>query len=438
MTIKDALFAAATTLLVLASGAGAFAQESTAQQKCLNLLNRDGAAVAKQQGLESVACVKGAAAGKLTGTAQACLTADAKGKVQKKKDKTASDDGKLCTVAPGFGYTGAAATNAGAVQAELDLATDVFGASLDPAIVGCATSKLGCQCQQKVFGDVEKLADKKLAEFLKCKKTTLKNGATSVASLRACVADAGTPGSIAADSKGMIAKALKNVNTDVAKKCDAKGVTSGAFPGDCNGLAGTALGSCLDVRVECRVCQAANDMDGLFVNCDLFDDGAANGSCASGTGQTPTPTPGPTPTPTPHVGAVLAGALTATNGRFNYNLMVGLPGANAACSTNFAGTHACTYAELQSAAAAGDLVGLKDVASNMVTSFWAIDGTQPPLQQCNDDSLGGSGLNWEYATAHTASRGQKVALTNATGVLGALQSGLQCNLSGASWVGCCQ
>jgi hypothetical protein len=73
-----------------------------------------------------------------------------------------------------------------------------------------------------------------------------------------------------------------------------------------------------------------------------------------------------------------------------------------------------------------------------VTSFWAIDPGAPGLQQCIDDVAGGSQLNWEYATAHTASRGQKVALDNAAGTLGALQSGVQCNLSGNSWVGCCQ
>ena len=47
-------------------------------------------------------------------------------------------------------------------------------------------------------------------------------------------------------------------------------------------------------------------------------------------------------------GVLLKGALTATPGRFNYNAQLGLPGANAACNTNFPGTHACTYAELQS------------------------------------------------------------------------------------------
>ena len=139
----------------------------------------------------------------------------------------------------------------------------------------------------------------------------------------------------------------------------------------------------------------------------------------------------------PATGGVLQGALTATPGRFNYNLTLGLPGANSACNTNFPGTHACTYAELQSAEAAGDLVGLQDIASQTVTSFWAIDGSQPPLQQCQDDATGGSLLNWEYGTEHTASRGQRVALTNGTGVLGSLQSDVQCNIAGNSWVGCC-
>jgi hypothetical protein len=134
---------------------------------------------------------------------------------------------------------------------------------------------------------------------------------------------------------------------------------------------------------------------------------------------------------------ILKGALPATLGRFNYNLMLGLPGANSACNTNFPGTHVCTYSELQSAAAACDLRGLKDTGGTAVTSFWAIDSSQPPLQQCNDDAAGGSGLNWEYATAHTASRGQRVAL-DAAGTLGTLQSGVQCNISGMSSVGCCQ
>jgi len=132
----------------------------------------------------------------------------------------------------------------------------------------------------------------------------------------------------------------------------------------------------------------------------------------------------------------LKGSLPATPGRFNYNLTFGLPAANSACNTSFPGTHACTYQELQTAAAACDLVGLMATDASTVTSFWAIDNAQPPLSQCQDDGMGGSFLNWEYQTAHTGSRGNWVALTNANGALGSLQTGQQCNFT-SKWVGCC-
>ncbi|MEO7437136.1 MAG: hypothetical protein ABI080_16800 [Candidatus Binatia bacterium] len=439
--------------LVLVSVFGAWAQlQTSGQQACLNAVNKDGAAVAKEQGKESLACVKGAGKGTLPGTAQTCLTADLKGKVAKRKAKTTADEAKSCSAAPSFGFTGATTVNTAAQQGKVDLVADVYGPSLDAAIITCASSKAGCACQQKVSASLEKLAAVKFATFVSCKKAALKAGASAVAALEACVNNAGTPGSIAADTKGKLAKGVASLSSTIGKACTD---VANAFPGNCNARTQPALGVCLDTQVECRVCQAINEMDGLAVNCDLFDDGVANGSCASGAGPTPTPTVTPTstaptptstatatntPTPQPTFvpGTIIKGSLNATGGRFNYNLTVGLPGANNACNTNFAGTHACTYLELQNAAALNELKFLKDLASNSVTSFWAIDSGQPILQQCNDDAPGGSDLNWEYGTAHTASRGQRVSLNNSAGTLGSLTSNVQCNVAGTSWVGCCQ
>jgi hypothetical protein len=182
---------------------------------------------------------------------------------------------------------------------------------------------------------------------------------------------------------------------------------------------GKVKASIVKSAAKCKKGSACGAMLGLY---STFDACAADGTCA-----------GPV--------TVLKGALTPTLGRFNYNMAIGLPAALAACHTSFGmTTHPCTYAELQSAQAAGNLVGLKDTASATVTSFWAIDNSQPPLQQCNDDAPGtGSGQNWEYGTAHTPSKGQKVALDNAAGTLGPLQSSVLCSIGGtASWVGCCQ
>lgn len=198
---------------------------------------------------------------------------------------------------------------------------------------------------------------------------------------------------------------------------------------------GKVKASIVKSAAKCKKGSACGAMLGLY---STFDACAADGTCAGPVTTTTTPGSTTTTTTAPSGGSAVKGALLSTPGRFNYNMMLGLPGANAACNTNFPGTHACTYAELQTAAAAGGLKGLKDIGSNTVTSFWAIDSSQPALQQCNDDIAGGSGLNWEYATAHTASRGQKVDLDNAAGTLGPLQSSLQCNFSGNSWVACCQ
>src|SRR6185369_16021806 len=124
--------ALASVLLLSMSASGALAQvQSTNQQKCLNTINKDGSLVAKAQGKENNACLKGA--GKATlppGTAQSCLTADSNGKVTKKQTKTTDNATKFCGTPPNFGYTGATTVNNAAVQAEVDLVADIFGASL--------------------------------------------------------------------------------------------------------------------------------------------------------------------------------------------------------------------------------------------------------------------------------------------------------------------
>jgi hypothetical protein len=138
--------------------------------------------------------------------------------------------------------------------------------------------------------------------------------------------------------------------------------------------------------------------------------------------------------PPPSPGVVLLGALPATTGRFNYNLVLGIPGSDAACNTSFPGTHTCTYAELQSAEAAGDLDGLKDTADNTVTSFWAIDSSHADTLQCHET------IAWDYQTAHTGHFAEKVNLDNPSGALGTLLVGEPDNATclGSSWVGCCQ
>jgi hypothetical protein len=169
--------------------------------------------------------------------------------------------------------------------------------------------------------------------------------------------------------------------------------------------------------VECRVCQALNDMDSVGVNCDLFDNGVADSSCASGAVPTPTPTPTLTPTPTPTSTGVFLGALARTIGHWTYNAQNGPTGGTALCASVFQG-HLCSLAELQTAETNGELVGAKDVNNIAIDHFWAVIAAEPDLNQCI--TAVGPSTRWAYATAHTASKGDFVTLDNGTGDLGNL------------------
>ncbi|HYC00082.1 MAG TPA: hypothetical protein VEC57_13190 [Candidatus Limnocylindrales bacterium] len=147
----------------------------------------------------------------------------------------------------------------------------------------------------------------------------------------------------------------------------------------------------------------------------------------------PSPTTTTTTTMPALPGTVLKAMLESTNGLFNYNLTPGVAGADAACESAFAGTHACTVTDLLSAETAGDLDGIKDPSNDAVTSFWAIDPAQPGDDQCIN---AGNTTRWFYATVHTGAHGNRIALNNATGDLGSITTGLNCGAQ-TSWVGCC-
>jgi len=262
---------ALTTLM----GGAVLGQETKGQQKCINKLNKNTCKVAAKQGKENFGCVKAARKG--TATA-ACLTLDAKSKVMKARTKTTDSETKLDCLganAPDIGYTTAASANDAAQNNEVGLFMDVYGTSDPTAVI--STAKATGKCQAAVTKGVEKLIATKWKQYLICKKKTLKAGSMTAAALEQCLE--GDPNSVVADPKGKIAKrVMKLDNVITVKKCAAETVSS-TFPGACSGVALSGLAFCLDARAECRLCLAINAIDGLNVNCDLFDDGMSNESC---------------------------------------------------------------------------------------------------------------------------------------------------------------
>ena len=271
-------------LMAAATALPAFAQEQDkAQQACLNGLGKNAAGVAKAQGREAASCLGLAARGADLpgGGLGACLDADPKERVAKAEGKTLQTDTSLCVSPPHFGYQPVATVNDAARAGSTSLLGDFLGGEMGTAVVTCESNRAACGCQSAVLKAATSSFSAKLKTYLACKKKALSGGATSVGALADCVDDVAASDSIAADTRGKLAKKDADLEDTVVSAClDASLVTDTLFPGECVGHSGDpGFADCIDERIECRVCEMLNRGEGLGVDCDLFDDGAPNASC---------------------------------------------------------------------------------------------------------------------------------------------------------------
>ena len=292
--------ALALGVAVLAAGP-AFAQLSKDDQGCINEVNKGLGKLVKTVNKEAQGCIKDQSNEK-NPSAQACIDADAKGKVAKAEGKNVDGAIKKCTAASAgtidayFGTDIASPTdignqtNAEGADKESRILTLLLGSDLDAGVIqakvgGATADKDGAKCQQGLLKDLFKCQDTKLKEFSKCKKDYLKNDLVGdpAGLAAACMDGPGLP-----DPKGKIAKACSadpNVGKPggtMAKKCQPKGVAvADALPGACAQLGADAdvLG-CAERAVECNVCSTINAVDGTNADCDEFDDGVINESCS--------------------------------------------------------------------------------------------------------------------------------------------------------------
>ena len=254
--------------------------QSTPQQKCINELNKNLAKVAKTLGKHVCKCIQLGSRGALGGTIEACISNTStfgSDKVERAKQKTIDKANARCSQVPGLGPTDPDTVNAAATAKELDLIHGLFGQDLDTAIIDFAFDVDASGCQLAVAKAAKRCQDARLKVFNACKKAGLKDGSIGdVSELEAC---------LGLDPAGRVAKAcVDKLGDKITKKC-ADVALADAFPGfDPNG----SLRDYVDDIVECELCRALNAADSLARDCDLFDDGLGNSSCAGA----PPPTPG--------------------------------------------------------------------------------------------------------------------------------------------------
>ena len=263
------------------------------EQKCIIEINKNFAKVAKTQGKDICACIKDRGRGELTGTVEECLTADRKGRVAEAAGKLKQKVSAKCAGVPRFGtfepfdpnqvnqQLDPNQVNRLAIDKELRLIHRIFGSPLDTSIVvineDLPDTKGTAKCQVDAAKAVKKCQDAKLKQFIKCTKNGLKFFTSARDFEAQCL---GFAGNAQRDPKGTIARACNTkLSEKLSKKCSSVDLEA-AFPGECSDSENlTDLRECLDRIVECEVCMVLNKVGGLGRDCDLFDDGVANGSC---------------------------------------------------------------------------------------------------------------------------------------------------------------
>lgn len=279
MSIRGGLFVAGSFLFILPVIASA--ELPKAEQLCINKINKDAIKVQAAQLKVGDGCVKDAV--KTGSDGDACMEADVKDKVGKKRAKTVDDETKKCSGSPpAVFYTSSLIANDAAEAAGKALHRDVFGAGLS-ALQLCDTNPNECQCQIKVINRVTKIERALGKIWLKCKKAAMKNGkepfavggAEINAELEQCVTNGVLPGglSVESDTKGKVDNAIGQLQTTAEQFC-AAGTEDEFAGGACAGFStpptidGAGLATCLSNQAKCRFCEMVNTVDALSIDCD--------------------------------------------------------------------------------------------------------------------------------------------------------------------------
>ena len=285
--VRLAVLAAAFLAIAAPPAHAGGTPQSKAQQKCITSFATAATNVAKARAAENERCLGAFAKGKTeqleAPTLRSCLARDAKGKIGKKLAKLDQVVAKSCTdvdEVPGFGLGEIARVKHVTASEATSLFLDVLSENVFATARTCDDDSDGCKCQAAIEDSSAGVASAVLAEFAGCAKKALKDGAGSALALAACATDAGQPGSIAADSKGKLAKQREKVAKAYAKKCE--GTAPAVLPGKCVGQTGDDFAPCVAAASTCRACLALNAIHALGADCDLLDDAADNRSCPAG------------------------------------------------------------------------------------------------------------------------------------------------------------
>ncbi|HYD47140.1 MAG TPA: hypothetical protein VEB21_02265 [Terriglobales bacterium] len=265
--------------MVLLVATAAFGQPlNSAQQKCVNTVNKGMASISKAEWSSVAKCIKSYAKDP-TVDVEICLSLASKPLIA--TAKAVEKAGAACSVAaPEFGLFDELSP-AFALGGGEFLAASLLGDLLSAGTAPCDDPVFGdapCKCQNAILAAAGKNLGLYVSLFNKCKKAGLKDQSiVDLTTLGSCMAE---PGKL--DPKGKLAKAAEKLAATVGKKCTDEAVSDPFPTGLCGSPSdGAAFTSCVQAQVRCTACFYAVYVDEAVVDCDIFDDGALNDSCVA-------------------------------------------------------------------------------------------------------------------------------------------------------------
>ena len=261
------------------------AAQSKDQQKCLNSMGGYVGRIDTTQIRANQTCVKNYGKGKLDTSVADCLVADDRSQMLKLSAKiteaqTDVDRGKCIGAAvPDFGYVATGPAMVAAAQPpQVAFISAVYGD--DPESVIVDASDRANRSQALCQATIEKSANKIVASEVKSFKSCMTRG----------LRDRDMPTSNATELAGCSNdtklidksnKATSKLVDQIGKKCTEKSVDwTTVVAGDCASEAtATSYAACIQTKASCAACEIINGGYDLAIDCDLHDNGAADGSC---------------------------------------------------------------------------------------------------------------------------------------------------------------
>jgi cysteine-rich repeat protein len=275
----------------------AAAQIGKDQQTCITAMQKAFRRLDKQVGLQAASCLKNYAKGKELSPLPSvdsiveCLADDPRGKIALASMRADADFVRRCPLPlPSFGPTDPWQLGLVGRVSPQNLVTDVWTDNLEAWIPLESVDPDGSSCQRKIWKAATKCEQAKIKEFGRCTRLGLRGSAVpglidSAADMRDLCLGTGTASQ--PDPRGKVARSCshptRGLKKALDKRCSNQNLTA-LFP-TCGSATSAGTAACLDRMISCRTCMALNAVNGLDRDCELFDDGLANGSCACGDGE---------------------------------------------------------------------------------------------------------------------------------------------------------